>query len=126
LFATYTAEVWNTKSKWRNGQHIENATPFLEVARCSLPTTIKPIKPEELFVVHHVSLPLQKNMNAPIAKPSAFMGNRLHPLDGLRFRILAIVDDCTRERLALVADTSLSGFRVVRELDRLTSAAGRR
>jgi putative transposase len=45
--------------------------------------------------------------------------------DGRRFRILAIVDDCTRECLALVADTSLSGFRVVRELDRLISERGR-
>ena len=36
---------------------------------------------------------------------------------GRRFRILAIVDDCTRECLALVADTSLSGHRVARELD---------
>lgn len=36
---------------------------------------------------------------------------------GRRFRILAIVDDCTRECLALVADTSLSGTRVVRDLD---------
>ena len=33
------------------------------------------------------------------------------------FRILAVVDDCTRESLALVADTSLSGARVSRELD---------
>ena len=32
--------------------------------------------------------------------------------DGRRFRILTIVDDCTRECLALVADTSLSGVRV--------------
>ena len=37
--------------------------------------------------------------------------------DGRRFRILAVVDDCTRECLALVADTSLSGRRVARELD---------
>lgn len=37
--------------------------------------------------------------------------------DGRRFRILAVVDDCTRECLALVADTSLSGARVARELD---------
>ena len=43
--------------------------------------------------------------------------------DGRRFRILAIVDDCTRECLALVADTSLSGFRVARELDRLIDRA---
>ena len=39
--------------------------------------------------------------------------------DGRRFRILAIVDDFTRECLALVADTSLSGLRVARELDAL-------
>jgi putative transposase len=37
--------------------------------------------------------------------------------DGRRFRILAVVDDFTRECLALVADTSLPGLRVVRELD---------
>lgn len=37
--------------------------------------------------------------------------------DGRRFRILTIVDDFTRECLALVADTSLSGIRVARELD---------
>ncbi len=36
---------------------------------------------------------------------------------GRRFRILTVIDHCTRERLALVADTSLSGARVVRELD---------
>jgi len=40
--------------------------------------------------------------------------------DGRRFRILCIVDDFTRECLATVVDTSLSGIRVVRELDRLT------
>jgi putative transposase len=37
--------------------------------------------------------------------------------DGRRFRILAVVDDFTRECLALVADTSLPGLRVTRELD---------
>ena len=37
--------------------------------------------------------------------------------DSRRFRILAVVDDFTRECLALVADTSLSGMRVGRELD---------
>jgi putative transposase len=45
--------------------------------------------------------------------------------DGRRFRMLAIVDDCTRERLALVADMSLSGVRVTRELDRLLAERGR-
>ena len=41
--------------------------------------------------------------------------------DGRRFRILAVVDDYSRENLALVADTSLSGHRVVRELDRIVA-----
>ena len=33
-----------------------------------------------------------------------------------KFRILAVNDDCTRENLRLIADTSLSGARVAREL----------
>ncbi len=45
--------------------------------------------------------------------------------DGRRFRILTVVDDCTRECLALVADTSLSGARVARELDRLVAERGK-
>ncbi len=44
--------------------------------------------------------------------------------DGRRFRILAVVDDHTRQNLALVADTSLSGLRVTRELDRLIAERG--
>ena len=44
--------------------------------------------------------------------------------DGRRFRILAVVDDYTRENLALIADTSLSGLRVTRELDRVISERG--
>ena len=36
---------------------------------------------------------------------------------GRRFRVLAVVDDFTAECLCLVADTSLSGLRVARELD---------
>jgi len=38
---------------------------------------------------------------------------------GRRFRILAIFDVCTRECLAAIADTSISGRRVARELDLL-------
>ena len=45
--------------------------------------------------------------------------------DGRRFRVLAIVDDCTRECLTLVADTSLSGARVARELDAVIARRGR-
>ena len=44
---------------------------------------------------------------------------------GRRFRILAVMDDFTRECLGLVADTSLSGLRVARELDRIAQVRGR-
>jgi putative transposase len=46
-------------------------------------------------------------------------------IDGRRFRILAIVDDFTRECLVLIADTSLPGLRVARELDTLIAIRGR-
>ena len=45
--------------------------------------------------------------------------------DGRRFRILTVIDNCTRECLALVADTSLSGRRVARELDAIIVRRGR-
>jgi len=45
--------------------------------------------------------------------------------DGRRFRIFAVVDDFTRECLALVADTSLSSLRVARELDAIVTVRGR-
>lgn len=44
--------------------------------------------------------------------------------DGRRFRVLTVVDDCTRECIALVADTSLSGQRVARELNQLLVQRG--
>jgi putative transposase len=45
--------------------------------------------------------------------------------DGGRFRMLTVVDDCTRECPTLVADTSLSGTRLARELDLLMTERGR-
>jgi len=44
---------------------------------------------------------------------------------GRRFRMLCVVDDFTRECLALVVDTSLSGARVARELDRIIALRGK-
>lgn len=69
-------------------------------------------------------------MRAPLAVPSRpnerwsldFVSDSF--TDGRRFRILAVVDDCTRECLALVADTSLSGGRVARELDAIIARRG--
>jgi putative transposase len=45
--------------------------------------------------------------------------------DGRRFRILEVYDDCTRECLALVADTTISGRRVARELDAIIAWRGK-
>ena len=68
---------------------------------------------------------------APMAVPQA--PNRRWSLDfasdaladGRRFRILAVVDDFTRECLCLAADTSLPGLRVARELDGIAAARGK-
>lgn len=45
--------------------------------------------------------------------------------DGRRFRVLAVIDDYSRECLTLVADTSLSGQRVTRELDAIIARRGK-
>ena len=44
--------------------------------------------------------------------------------DGRRFRVLCVIDDFSRECLACVADTSLSGQRVARELDNIARLRG--
>ena len=43
---------------------------------------------------------------------------------GRRFRILNVIDDFSRECLAAVVDTSLSGIRVGRELDKIAEVRG--
>ena len=45
--------------------------------------------------------------------------------DGRRFRILGVMDQCSRECLTLLADTSIGGVRVVRELDHLIECYGK-
>ena len=44
---------------------------------------------------------------------------------GRRFRILNVVDDVTRECLAAIPDTSISGRRVARELARVMERRGK-
>ncbi len=65
--------------------------------------------------------------------PKADMINQIWSLDFLsdalsdarRFRILGIMDQCSRECLALVVDTSIGGVRVARELDALVRRLGK-
>ncbi len=65
--------------------------------------------------------------------PMPLQPNRRWSLDFLsdtfgacrKSRILALNDDCCRENLCLVADTSISGARVARELDALVRIYGK-
>ena len=43
---------------------------------------------------------------------------------GRRFRVLCIIDDFSRECLGAIVDTSISGHRVARELDRIAELRG--
>lgn len=69
--------------------------------------------------------------SAPIlveAKPNArwsldFVNDQL--ACGRRFRILNVVDNVTRERLAAIPDTSISGKRVVRKLETIIERRGK-
>jgi len=45
-------------------------------------------------------------------------------VEGRRFRILCVIDDYSRECLAVVVDNSLSGLRVARELDAIAEHRG--
>lgn len=45
-------------------------------------------------------------------------------VDGRRFRILCVIDDYSRECLAVIVDNSLSGERVARELDAIAEHRG--
>jgi putative transposase len=45
--------------------------------------------------------------------------------DGRRFRVFAVVDDFTRECLCLIADTSIPGLRVARELEAIVAKRGK-
>ena len=70
-------------------------------------------------------------MRAPIPVPA--QPNDLWAMDfvsdqldwGRRFRVLGIYDVCTRRCLAAVADFSIGGKRVARELDRLIAISGK-
>lgn len=69
----------------------------------------------------------RRPMEAPLAANQrwslVFVSDQM--TDGRRFRMLAVVDDCTRECLAIVPDTSIAGQRVARELEAIVVRRGR-
>ena len=75
----------------------------------------------------------RRAVGARAAPPVMALPNQRWSLDfvhdqlasGRRFRVLNVVDDVTRECLLAVADTSISGKRVVRELADLVAMRGR-
>ena len=73
------------------------------------------------------ALGTRRPMVTPLAPDQRWSLDFIHDqlTDGRRFRVLAVVDDCTRECLALIADTSISGRRVARELDDIIRQWGR-
>jgi putative transposase len=66
--------------------------------------------------------PLPKPIAANVSWSMDFVSDGL--ADGRKLRCLNIVDDCTRECLAIEVDTSLTGRRVVAVLERLADTRG--
>lgn len=66
--------------------------------------------------------PLPKPLQANVSWSMDFVSDGL--ANGRRLRCLTIVDDCTRECLALEVDTSITGTRVVAVLERLADLRG--
>jgi putative transposase len=63
---------------------------------------------------------------APVAANQAWALDFVHDrlMDGRGFRALAVIDEWSRESLAIEVDLSLTGERVKRVLERLSSARG--
>jgi putative transposase len=85
---------------------------------------------EEKLALRHKRGRKRSGVRQPLAEPVA--ANQVWSVDfmtdalssGRRFRTLNIVDDYTRECLAIEVDTSLSGARVVRVLEELKKQRG--
>ena len=73
------------------------------------------------------ALGMRRPLEVPVRPNQRWSLDFIHDqlTDGRRFRILAVIDDCTRECLAVIADTSISGRRVARELDDIIRQWGR-
>lgn len=102
-----------------------------EGSRCNLKRVYRLYREEGLAVRRRKGRKRAVGMRQPLPRPERvnqvwsldFVHDQL--ADGRRFRLLGVVDQFSRECLALVADTSLPGLRVVRELDRLLQNRGK-
>jgi putative transposase len=73
-------------------------------------------------IVHGERTPLQQARRPNESWSMDFVADAL--ANGRRIRCLTLVDNFTKESLAIVADTSIIGLRVARELDQVIAARG--
>jgi putative transposase len=98
---------------------------------CNLKKIHRVYKEEKLQVRRRKGRKKAIGTRTPLPKPDSinqvwsldFMSDAF--TDGRRLRILAVLDQCSRECLSIAADTSMPGLRVVRELEILIALRGR-
>ncbi|PLK25447.1 transposase, partial [Novosphingobium sp. TH158] len=126
------ATIYNWKAKY-GGLEVSEARRLreLEGVMINRKKTQRLYKEEGLAVRRRRSRRRAVGTRAPA--PVLALPNQRWSLDfvhdqmasGRRFRVLNVVDDVTRECLAAVPDTSISGHRVVRELTQLIAQRGK-
>lgn len=98
---------------------------------CNIKKIHRIYKEEKLMVKRRRGRKKAVGTRAPLPRPDRagqiwsldFMSDAL--ADGRKIRVLGVMDQCSRECLALVADSSLPGLRVVRELEHLVKKHGK-
>lgn len=99
--------------------------------RCNLKKIYRLYREEGLMVKRRKGRKRALGTRLPLPRPDQinqvwsldFMSDVL--TDGRRFRVFGVMDQCSRECLRLIADTSIGGARVVRELDTAIFTRGR-
>lgn len=98
---------------------------------CNIKKIYRIYREEGLMVKRRKGRKRALGTRLPLPKPDSlnqvwsldFLSDALS--DGRRFRVLGVMDQCSRECLTLLADTSIGGVRVVRELDTLVARYGK-
>jgi putative transposase len=98
---------------------------------CNIKKIRRIYREEQLMVTRRKGRKKATGTRQPLPKPDSinqvwsldFMSDAL--ADGRRFRVLGIMDQCSRECLSVAADTSISGARVVCELEALVRRRGK-
>lgn len=98
---------------------------------CNIKKVYRIYKEEQLMVKRRKGRKKATGTRAPLPRPDGlnqvwsvdFISDAL--TDGRRFRLLAIMDQCSREAISIAADTSMPGLRVVRELEYLVHLRGK-